>query len=143
MPDDDGDLQPGVAWPDPRFTDHGDGTVTDELTHLMWTQNADLYYTLTWTQAQGVCAACTQGGYDDWRLPSLGELYSLVDFGRFNPALPAGHPFSRVVSTLYWSSTTFTNVTSFAFMVNLASGDMSYTSKTLAHRVWCARGGPY
>ena len=33
---DDGDLQKGVPWPDPRFTDNGDGTVTDHLTGLIW-----------------------------------------------------------------------------------------------------------
>ena len=37
---DDGDLQPGVAWPSPRFKDHGNGTVTDRLTGLMWSRNA-------------------------------------------------------------------------------------------------------
>ena len=37
----DGDIQAGVAWPNPRFTDNGDGTVTDNLTGLMWTQNAN------------------------------------------------------------------------------------------------------
>jgi hypothetical protein len=33
---DDGDLRKGVAWPDPRWTDNGDGTVTDHLTGLIW-----------------------------------------------------------------------------------------------------------
>ncbi len=37
---DDGDLQKEVAWPKPRFTDLGDGTVTDNLTGLIWTKNA-------------------------------------------------------------------------------------------------------
>ena len=32
---DDGDLKKGVAWPSPRFTDHGNGTVTDKLTGLV------------------------------------------------------------------------------------------------------------
>ncbi len=33
---DDGDIKPGVPWPNPRFTDNGDGTVTDNLTKLIW-----------------------------------------------------------------------------------------------------------
>ena len=33
---DDGDLQIGVAWPNPRFIDNGDGTVMDKLTDLVW-----------------------------------------------------------------------------------------------------------
>ena len=38
----DGDLQMGRASPDPRFTDNGDGTVTDNLTGLIWLQEIDL-----------------------------------------------------------------------------------------------------
>ena len=38
----DGEIQAGVAWPSPRFTDNGDGTMTDNLTGLMWTKDANL-----------------------------------------------------------------------------------------------------
>ena len=38
---DDGALQKGVPWPTPRFTDNGNGTVTDNLTHLIWLKNAN------------------------------------------------------------------------------------------------------
>ena len=41
-PGDDGDIQAGIPWPEPRFTDHGDGTVTDNLTGLMWAKNGNL-----------------------------------------------------------------------------------------------------
>ena len=37
----DGEIQAGVAWPNPRFTDNGNGTVTDNLTGLMWTKDAN------------------------------------------------------------------------------------------------------
>ena len=37
----DGELQKGVAWPSPRFTDYGDGTVRDNLTGLTWMKEAD------------------------------------------------------------------------------------------------------
>ncbi len=36
---DDGDLQVGVDWPLPRFTDNNNGTVTDNLTGLIWLKN--------------------------------------------------------------------------------------------------------
>jgi hypothetical protein len=48
---DDGDLQMGVPWPNPRFTDNGDGTVIDNLTGLMWAKNANIYGTRTWSEA--------------------------------------------------------------------------------------------
>ena len=47
----DGDLQIGVASPSPRFTDNGDGTVTDNLTGLMWAKNANLAGAMTWSSA--------------------------------------------------------------------------------------------
>ncbi len=40
---DDGGFQAGEPWPSPRFIDNGDGTVTDQLTGLMWLQNANIF----------------------------------------------------------------------------------------------------
>jgi len=42
-PGDDGDLKKGVVWPNPRFTDNEDGTVTDNLTGLIWLKNANCF----------------------------------------------------------------------------------------------------
>jgi hypothetical protein len=38
---DDGDMQAGVEWPTPRFTNRGNGTVRDNLTGLLWLQDVD------------------------------------------------------------------------------------------------------
>ena len=38
---DDGALKKGVAWPSPRFTDNADGTVSDNLTGLIWLKQAN------------------------------------------------------------------------------------------------------
>lgn len=65
---DDGDLQLGVAWPSPRFTDNGDGTVTDNLTGLMWAENANLDGVKTWADALSYVNALNLAGYDDRRL---------------------------------------------------------------------------
>ena len=47
---DDGDLQKGVAWPTPRFTDNNNGTVTDKLTGLIWMKNANAFGVRTWAR---------------------------------------------------------------------------------------------
>ena len=47
----DGALQKGVAWPNPRFTDNGNGTVTDNLTGLIWLKNADCLGLRAWDTA--------------------------------------------------------------------------------------------
>jgi len=46
---------------------------------------------LTWSQAQARPAPSrrTFGGYSDWRLPTIKELYSLIDFRAWTPAVPS------------------------------------------------------
>src|SRR4051794_35859814 len=50
-PGDDGAIEAGVAWPIPRFTNCGDGTVRDNLTGLIWLKNANCFGALQWAQA--------------------------------------------------------------------------------------------
>jgi hypothetical protein len=81
---------------DGRFVDHGDGTVTDTCTGLMWQrQTGDVdadggigeQDLVTWCGGLAYCEGLTLGGHDDWRLPNVRELQSLVDYGRTWPAL--------------------------------------------------------
>jgi uncharacterized repeat protein (TIGR01451 family) len=108
---DDGDLERGITWPSPRFTDHLNGTVADNLTGLMWTRDANILGgCTTWQGALDYLVALNTGiypnfGYTDWRLPNRKELHSLTDFSRYSPALPSGHPFINVQGAYYWSST--------------------------------------
>ena len=48
---DDGDLEKGVTWPSPRFTDNTNGTVTDNLTGLIWLKNANCFGEKSWSAA--------------------------------------------------------------------------------------------
>ena len=88
---DDGNIQAGVAWPAPRFTDNGDGTVTDALTGLIWLKDGGCIKAkwenaltavagLNNRQGQNNCDGYT-GNYSDWRLPTVNELKSLVNYG--------------------------------------------------------------
>jgi Protein of unknown function (DUF1566)/K319L-like, PKD domain len=107
----DGEYQRGIAWPNPRFQDNGDGTVTDNLTGLMWAKN---------TENSGAPAACNPGAaknwemlfeyieclnnnnyrsFGDWRIPNQNEFLSLNDYSRYQTALPAGHPFTGSLGT--------------------------------------------
>ncbi|MFP4529590.1 MAG: DUF1566 domain-containing protein [Candidatus Kapaibacterium sp.] len=61
----------------PDYTDNGDGTVSDNVTGLMWQKEfAYIYY----ADAESDAAAATTGGYSDWRVPTIKELYSLILF---------------------------------------------------------------
>ena len=152
----DGATLKGVTWPSTRFTDNSNGTVTDNLTGLIWLKAANYTSTgsstepVTWTDALSFCNALHtgQGGLTDgstagqWRLPNLRELQSLIDYGRSSPALP-DHRFTAVQNGDYWSSTTAAaaDVTTRAWFVVLSNGDVGYNGKTAVCYVWPVRGG--
>jgi hypothetical protein len=139
----DGEYRKGIARPNPRFTDLGDGTVIDNLTSLIWTKNAQqIPGVLTWQGALDACNILEYAGYDDWRLPNIKELQSLLDYGRSYPALPEGHPFLNVRSSYHWSSTTFEAIsTMHTVNVNLGNTEQSITAKSNISYVWPVRGG--
>lgn len=146
----DGELQAGVDWPAPRFTDNGDGTVTDNLTNLVWLQHANCGGTKTWEQAlsdasalaNGQCGLTDGSVATDWRLSNVKELLSLLDYGETGPALPSGHPFTAVVSAHYWSSTTNVADLSKAWAVDLGFGDVTRNgNKAGTAPSWPVRGG--
>lgn len=60
------------------YTDNGNGTVTDHVTGLMWQQDPGAK--MTWREAVAYVDTCQLAGYTDWRLPTIKELYSLMDF---------------------------------------------------------------
>lgn len=63
---------------EPSYVDNGDGTVTDLITGLMWQQ--DPGEKMTYAAATAGADSFALAGYDDWRLPTIKELYSLIDF---------------------------------------------------------------
>jgi len=67
----------------PAYRDNGDGTVTDLKTGLMW--QADPGEKKTVAQAVAGAGKCRTGGHDDWRLPTIKELYSLILFTGTDP----------------------------------------------------------
>jgi len=152
---DDGALQEGIEWPDPRFTDNGSGTITDNLTGLIWLKNANCAQTSTdWATAFTYIAELNNQGtmngenagdtsntgshQTDWRLPNRKELFTLLDMSQLNPALPNGNPFTTIGQTdsdspvpgWYWTSSTDDLNTLNAWEISLGSGSVSRTPKT-------------
>ena len=62
----------------PSYTDNGDGTITDNVTGLMWEQS--MGEKITFDEAFTKAKNSTLGGYSDWRVPTIKELYSLIQF---------------------------------------------------------------
>jgi hypothetical protein len=123
-----------------NFIDHGDGTVTNTDTGLMWQQATGTY---TWQQALSYCESSTLAGYDDWRLPNVNELHSIVDYSRYDPAINTTF-FPNTESNHYWSSTTDANTPVGVWGVFFGNGYVIYNSKSFGYvksYVRAVRGG--
>jgi hypothetical protein len=155
---DDGALHMGVASPTPRFTDNNNGTVTDNLTGLIWMKNANGFGQKTWDQAviiaNGLKSGDTGTGLTDgstageWRLPNVRELQSLIDYSQYGPALPINNHFANVQWSYYWSSTTNPANPTSAWSIYLYDGYVDFfdgpdpnNKQTSTYYVWCVRGG--
>jgi hypothetical protein len=187
----DGEIQAGATL---SYTDHGDGTVTDNVTGLMWEKKGDNeglhdwdnYYSWSgycsvsgvecWTNAQcgGNCDSPDgQGGDDtifewlakvnaeggtgfaghnDWRIPNIKELQSIVNYETYSPAVsPAFNTScapgcavtacSCTASYYYWSSTSIAGSPGVAWGVDFDDGFMSVFSKDGNGHVRAVRGG--
>jgi len=152
----DGEKQAGVDWPAPRFTDNLNGTVTDNLTGLIWLRDANCISLSpnTWANAltaantlsPGICGLLDGSAAGDWRLPNIKELLSLVDYSQSIPPLPSGHPFVRVESSFqaafYWSSSSSVTDPLHAWVVDMFGGNcFTFVDKTSTNFVWPVRGG--
>jgi hypothetical protein len=129
-----------TSIPDSRFTDNRDGTVTDNLTRLVWLKNTNCFGIQDWQSA--VLAAQRLKGGDcgpnpdlvlsdgssagDWRLPTMKELCTLIDYSKRDPALPNGHFFSNVPPGYHWSATTLDHHSELAWIVYFESGTTCY-----------------
>lgn len=155
---DDGTYQMGVAWPNPRFVDNGDGTITDRLTGLIWLQNANCYGRVIWSSAitaanslaDGACGLTDGSSAADWRLPNGEEMHSLVDYRFVAPAISdtagtghwsAGDPFNNVQSDGYWASSTMAGSADYAWCVPMGDGTLRGYTKATTYYVWPVRGG--
>ncbi len=154
---DDGALQRGATWSLPRFTDNLDGTVTDSLTGIVFSKDANSLgpvtcgqaTTKTWSQALAYVNCLNQNafsGFSDWRLPNRNELHSLVDYSKYNPSLLSGHPFANLLgsdgqSNYYWSSSTCGFNKNWAWTIRLNDGHLTFGAKSSGNYVWPVRGG--
>lgn len=169
---DDGATQAGAPL---RLRDNGDGTVTDLNTQLVWEKKCsgcdgphDSRLRLRWSgdgtettvwdwldELNGK-GGTPFAGHDDWRLPHVKELVSLVDFGRVDPAVdPVLHrevcwsgcteltsdECSCTAFGEYWTSTTFSDFPAHAITVDFGSGFVDDRLKTNRHFVRAVRGG--
>lgn len=145
----------------PSFTNNGDGTITDNVTSLMWQKSPDTDEDgdidasdkVTYSAAVSGASKLSLGGYSDWRLPTIKELYSLMDFNGIDPSGYSGSdtsglvPFidrdyfdfaygdtsanERIIDSQYASSNLYAANSSMLFGVNFADGRIKGYGLTL------------
>ena len=163
---DDGYYQKGH---DPLYVrDDGDETVKDNITGLMWQDDVaakttqkqwltDANYDIC-TGSNGVtqdtskctdtsgdtaatyCSNLVLGGYEDWRLPTMDELISIVDKSKSNPAIDVSY-FKNVVSDYYWSSSTAVSYERDAWSIYFYGSSDYWNPKSWSSYVRCVRDG--
>lgn len=122
----------------PSYSDNGNGTVTDNITNLIWQQTDD-NTKRTWDLAVNYCESNVAGlPGSDWRLPNARELASIHDLEKFDYAI--NNAFS-ISDEMYWSSTTIVDSIDLAHIVRFYDGDLSMGRKTDKYYVRCVRGG--
>ena len=140
----DGDILAGVAWPDPRFEIFNFACIIDNLTGLMWAKDStSLVLPNGWDAAvigpvsfQNLC------GFADWRLPNINELQSLVNADQPNNALwllSQGFLFPLLGNLIYWSSTTWAEAPSDAWIIDIVDGSIWLSAKNTVYYVWPVR----
>ncbi len=121
-----------------HFIDNGDGTITDNLTNLVW-QKIGFSDSLSWEDALHFADTCSYSGHSDWRLPNIKELQSINDESRIGPSINTAF-FANAVIGHYWSSTTLPNQTTKAWYLDTQYGITTYALKTSRLKLFLVRG---
>ena len=110
----------------------------DKRTQLMWQDNAaSKHLEGDWYDAMDYCKRIQLAGFSDWRLPSVGELYTLIDVRNYDPASIEG--LSNVESEDYWSASESVDDLSDAWLVYFEDGVVNHYSKSRERHIRCVR----
>jgi hypothetical protein len=147
---DDATYQRGVGPSGSRFNDNGDGTITDNLTGLMWVKDPSELYgpwgspgmpnTMSWYDAINNCENLEHAGYTDWRLPNIRELESLINFGTYGNVID-GMYFPNAQSSGYWSSTLLEPYDYYGWFIYFYDGMRGVEDRNYYEYVRPVRGG--
>ena len=118
----------------------GASSKLDEKTGLVWQDDqAVAEVTKSYSDAKTYCEQLKVDGFEDWRLPSLAELYTIVDMRRERPALKNG--FDMRVDEWFWTATPFAGEPKReAWRLSFSYGETEPSRKDRTLHVRCVRG---
>ena len=110
--------------------------ILDKTTSLLWQdapENKGL--SVTYFEAMDYCSKLEVKQYKDFRLPTLYELQSIIDYKKYKPAVIEG--FRHVDNETYWSSTPFANDSSEVWTINFKKGERSVKGRHYSRNFRC------
>ena len=112
----------------------------DDKTGLVWQDNQDVAKNdMMQKEAMAYCQNLKLDGFEDWRLPTLKEAYTIVDMTQERPALKKG--FEIRSDERFWTSTPFAkNTGKEAWRISMSYGEAEPYNKNRTYRVRCVRG---
>ncbi len=125
----------------------GGEAVLDKQTGLTWARNANIAAgDKPWLEAVKFCQDLEIGNRKGWRLPTKGEMITILDTGRSNPALPDGHPFENYggggsTKSGYWTGTTYEGNSNSAYIIFIYHGRVTDSLKIFDYHIWPVLGG--
>ncbi len=113
--------------------------VVDNNTGLMWQQTIPTEQ-YTWDNADSYCGSLTYAGYSDWRMPTPQELLTIVDNSKYEPAIDTTYFPDTTPRGYFWSSSSQSDSTNYAWGVDFFFGSVSGNNKANDKYVRCVRG---
>ena len=136
-------------WPTPRFESakKADNSTCadaeyDKLTGLMWAKDGNAAGAKNWTDAKTYANTLNLCGYNDWRLPTINELASLVNYSdKDSPShWLNSNGFNNIQLGPYWSSSDYSLSGGYACGVNMNFGYVGNSSQKFNNSVLPVRG---
>ncbi|EDZ61993.1 protein containing DUF1566 [Sulfurimonas gotlandica GD1] len=110
----------------------------DKSTSLIWQDHQDNQeLSITYYQSQEYCANLVIGKYSDFRLPTLVELQSIVDYKSYDPAIKKG--FDYVSNEYYWSTTPFADDAKTVWLIHFRKGERTVKAMHYDRHIRCVQ----
>ncbi len=112
--------------------------IFDTSTSLLWQDAQDnKNLSITYKEAQEYCSNLVIAEYNDFRIPTLRELQTIIDYSNYKPAILNG--FNYAPNETFWTSTPFANDKEYVWSINFKKGDRNTRAKHYDRYIRCVQ----